>query len=69
MKEQVKKFQKDSGIKQGQFDNEKNRLYNAGQTILLVVDNFIKQVEEAKMVNEQFFLDVLDKLNEYSVKY
>lgn len=69
MNNALKKLQKDSGIKQGQFDNEKNRLYNAGQTILLVVDNFIKQVEEAEMVNEQFFLDVLDKLNEYSVKY
>lgn len=65
----AKKFQKDSGIKQGKFDNEKNRLYNAGKTILLVVDNYIKQVEEAGMVNEQFFIDMLDKLNEYSVKY
>lgn len=69
MKEQVKKFQKDSGIKQSKFDNEKNRLYHAGQTILLVVDNYIKQIEEAKMINEQFFIDVLDKLNEHSVKY
>lgn len=65
----AKKFQKDSGIKQSKFDNEKNRLYHAGQTILLVVDNYIKQVEEAEMINEQFFIDVLDKLNEYSVKY
>ena len=65
----AKKFQKDSGIKQSKFDNEKNRLYNAGKTILLVVDNYIKQVEEAGMINEQFFIDVLDKLNEYSVKY
>lgn len=65
----AKKFQKDSGIKQSKFDNEKNRLYHAGQTILLFVQNYIKDVEKSGLVNEQFFLDFEDKLNEYSVKY
>lgn len=29
----------------------------------------MKQVEEANMTSEQFFLDFLDSINEYSVKY
>lgn len=65
----LKKLQKDSGIKQSKFDNKHNRLYNAGQTILKVIENFIKQVEDAEMTDEQFFLDWMDKINEYSVKY
>lgn len=69
MNKYLKKLQKDSGIKQSKFDNEHNRLYNAGQTILKVIENFIKQVEDAEMTDEQFFLDWSDKINEYSVKY
>ena len=69
MNEQLKQLQKTTGIKQGQFDNEKNRLYNMGKTLLSAIDAFIKTVENDNMTNEQFFLDWLDKVNEYSVKY
>lgn len=48
--------------------NNKNRLYNYGQVLLTTIEMFIKEVEEAQMTNEQFFLDWEDKLNELSTK-
>jgi hypothetical protein len=44
-------MQKISGIKQGQYDNEKNRLYSMGQTILLTLKAYIHSVEEAGLTN------------------
>lgn len=67
MNELQKEIQKETGIKQGKYDNEKNRLYNQGLTLLKMVSIYVKQVELAKMTNEQFFLDWEDKLNELSV--
>lgn len=68
MKEQLKNIQKATGIKQGKYDNEKNRLWAQGQTLLKMLNIYVKQVEAAKMCNEQFFIDFEDKLNLLSVK-
>lgn len=69
MNEQLKKIQKDTGIKMGQYDNEKNRLYNQGKLLIKAIESYIKQIELLDMTSEQMFLDTLDKLNELSVKY
>ena len=68
MNPQVQHIQKLSGIKQGQYDNVHNMLYHQGQTLLKMIDIYIKQVEEAKMTDSQFFINWEDKLNEYSIK-
>lgn len=68
MNDVLKNLQKMTGIKQGNFDNDKQRLWSACQTVLYVTKNIIKQVEEAGMTNEQFFIDFEDELNELSVK-
>lgn len=64
----LKNLQKQTGIKQGQFDNEKNRLYNYCQTFILMLQNLIKQCEDANMTDEQFYIDFENKLNELSIK-
>lgn len=51
------------------YGNRKNQLYNACQSYLAMLDILIKQIEEEELTNEQFFLDFLDSINEYSVKY
>ena len=68
MNETLKKIQKMTGIKQGKFDNDKNRMYNACQTALMMVKSVIMQAEALKMTDEQFFIDFEDKLNELSIK-
>lgn len=68
MNDVLKKIQKETGIKQGKYDNEKNRLYHQGKSLLSMLDMYIRQVEYAKMTNEQFFIDFEDKLNELSIK-
>lgn len=69
MNETLKQIQKETGIKQGQYDNEKNRLYNQGLTLLKMLNLYVKQVEDANMANEQYFLNFLDSINEISVRY
>lgn len=69
MNETLKKIQKETGIKQGQYDNEKNRLYNQGLTLLKMLNLYVKQVEDANMTDEQYFLNFLDSINEISVRY
>ena len=69
MNETLKKIQKETGIKQGQYDNEKNRLYNQGLTLLKMLNLYVKQVEDANMADEQYFLNFLDSINEISVRY
>lgn len=64
----LKQIQKATGIKQGQYDNEKNRLWAQGQTLLKMLDVYVKQVEAAKMTDEQFFIEWEDAVNELSVK-
>lgn len=68
MNPQLQKLQKELGIKQGQYDNEKNRLYHQGQTLLKMVEFYIRQVEEAKLTDEQFFINWEDSINELSIK-
>lgn len=69
MNKYLKTIQKQTGIKMGKYDNEQNKLYHQGKSILQVLDIYMKQVEEANMTSEQFFLDFLDSINEYSIKY
>lgn len=68
MLEQLKKLQKDTGIKMGQYDNIKNMLYHQGQILIKAVETYVKAVEEAEMTGEQFFITFEDILNEISVK-
>lgn len=51
------------------YDNEKNRLWKVCQVSIKMLEELMKQIEDAKLQNEQFVLDWLDKLNEISVKY
>lgn len=68
MNEALKNLQKNTGLKTGKYDNEKNRLYNMCQMSILMLETLWKQLEEAKMTNEQFCLDWLDAINEISVR-
>lgn len=68
MNEVLKNIQKTTGIKQGKYDNEKNRLYNMCQMSVQMLNELWNQIEKAEMTNEQFCLDWLDKINEISVR-
>ena len=50
-------------------DDEKGRLLNKCQISIKMLNELMEQIEEAKLQNEQFVLDWLDKINELSVKY
>ncbi len=69
MNKTLQELQKKYGIKLGQHDSEKNRLFNVGLLLLKSIDEYIEQIEKAEMTSEQFFLDFLDNLNASSVKY
>lgn len=64
-----KKLQKLTGIKQGKFDNDKNRMYNVCQTALMFVKSVVNEAERLNMTNEQFFNDFLDELDELIGNY
>lgn len=51
------------------YANEKNRLWNMCQLSIGMLEELMRQIEKAKLQNEQFVLDWLDKINEISVKY
>ena len=68
MNETLKKIQKLTGIKQGKFDNDKNRMYNACQTALMFVKSVVNEAERLNMTNEQFYIEFEDELNELSIK-
>lgn len=51
------------------YANEKNRLWNMCQLSIRMLEELMSQIEKAKLQNEQFVLDWLDKINELSVKY
>jgi hypothetical protein len=68
MNKTLQDIQKTTGIKQGKYDNEKNRLYNMCQMSIQMLDELWNQIEKADMINEQFCLDWLDKINEISVR-
>lgn len=63
----TKKLQKETGIKMGKYDNQKNKLYNEGKMLLRMLELYIKEVEDANMENEQFFLDFEDSINAMSI--
>ncbi len=68
MNDTLKELQKRYGVKLGKYDSEKNRLFNQGLLILKATEEYIKQVEKAKMTGESFFLDWEDDLNLLSIK-
>lgn len=68
MNKELQKVQKLTKIKQGQYDNEKNRLYNMCQMSIQMLDELWNQIEKANMTNEQFCLDWLDSINEISIR-
>lgn len=49
-------------------DIEKDRIYNMCQASILMLEELWETIKEAKMQNEQFVLNFLDKLNEISVR-
>lgn len=67
MNDALKTIQKETGIKQGDFANEKNRLFHQGRTLLKMIEIYIEQVKAAQMTDEQFFIEFEDDLNELSV--
>lgn len=64
-----KQVQKDTNIKQGNYDNKKNELYNMCQMSLLAVNALMDTIEQNGLQNEQFVLDYCDKLNELSIRF
>ena len=68
MNDYQKRIQKLTGIKQGKFDNDKNRMYNVCQTALMFVKSVVNEAERLKMCDEQFYLDWEDELNFLSTK-
>lgn len=69
MNKELQKVQKITGIKQGQYDNEKNRLYNMCQMSIRMLNELMDQIEKANLQNEQFVLDFCDKINELSIRF
>lgn len=65
----LKDIQNKIGIKQGNYDNEKNRLYNMCQMSVLMLNELMDQIEKAELQNEQFVLDFCDKINELSIRF
>ena len=68
MNDYQKRIQKLTGIKQGKFDNDKNRMYNVCQTALMFVKSVVNEAERLNMTNEQFYIEFEDELNELSIK-
>lgn len=68
MNNTLKKIQKETGIKMGQFDNEKSRLYSACQLSIRMLENIWKDITTNNLQNDQFCLDWLDAINEISIR-
>lgn len=68
MNKVLQKIQKETNIKMGKYDTEKNRIYNMCQASILMLEELWKAIEEAGMQNEQFVLNFLDKINEISIR-
>lgn len=68
MNDALKKIQKESGIKMGQYNNLKNHLYHQSKLFIKILETFISEVEKANLTNEDFFINFEDKLNELSIK-
>lgn len=68
MDDTLKKIQKETGIKMGRYDNEHNRLYNACQMSIIMLENIWKDIQANNLQNSQFVLDWLDKTNKISTR-
>lgn len=64
----MQQVQKQYGIKLGKYDTDKNRLFNMGLLLLKSVEEYIKQVEDAELTDEQFFIDWEIDLSNLSTK-
>ena len=64
----LKQIQKLTGIKQGKFDNDKNRMYNVCQTALMFVKSVVNEAERLNMCHEDWYIRFEDELNELSIK-
>lgn len=64
----LKKIQKDTRLKMGKYDNEKNRLYNMCQMSILTLEALWEDIVKNNLQHEQFTLDWLDKINEISIR-
>lgn len=54
-------------LKLGNFPNDKNRIFTLCQYALINVQMAYMAAQDAEMMDEQFVIDFLDKLNEISV--
>lgn len=45
MNDELKKIQKETGIKMGKYDNEQNRLYNMCKMSILMLEDIWKAIE------------------------
>lgn len=45
MNDALKKLQKETGVKMGQYDNEHNRLYNACKMSIIMLENIWKDIQ------------------------
>lgn len=50
------------------YPNEKNKLYNMCRASIHVLEELWTMIEKAEMQNEQFVLDLLDSINDISVR-
>ncbi len=63
-----KQFQKETGIKTGKYDNEKNRIYNMCRISILMLENIWNDIVKNELQDSQMCLDWLDKINEISIR-
>lgn len=68
MNDELKKIQKETGIKMGKYDNEQNRLYNMCKMSILMLEDIWKAIETNNLQDSQMCLDWLDKINEISIR-
>lgn len=64
----LKTIQKETGIKQGNYTNLKNQLYNQCQTLLVMLKHLVNVAEANNMTSEQMWIDFEDELNAISIK-
>ena len=68
MNDELKKIQKETGIKMGKYDNEQNRLYNMCKMSILMLEDIWKAIVTNNLQDSQMCLNWLDKLNEISIR-
>lgn len=68
MNKHLQKIQKETGIKMGKYDNDKNRIYHTTQMYIQSLKLLVKEAEELGLTNEQFWINFEDEINELSVK-